>query len=540
MNGFLVSVIRPEGYVHSDAFREVAETLVCGFQALGYQSGLVENTVDPSATNVVLGAHLLTEKDSLSLPPGTIIYNLEQMGGASLNESYYRLAERLPIWDYSPANLDWWKQRPCLVEPVLVEIGFAPQLRRIERAPEQDIDVLFYGSLNERRIAVLRELERSGVRVQVAFGVYGRERDALIARAKIVLNLHCYETKRFEVVRVSYLLANSKAVVSESSDDMAGYENAVATFPYEQIVDGCTALLADEPRRRQLEERGYAFFRSRPIAPILARALPATRVGPGPAGTEALRELYLDLMQKCLINLIYEDPNQDRWSPHVWNERLRESGRDWPRQAHSMIGNLRMGNLRRLVEQVLARKIPGDLIETGAWRGGACIMMRAVLRAWGSCDRTVWVADSFCGLPPPDPSVAADAGDQHHTFTELAVSLDEVKANFRKYGLLDDQVRFLKGWFRDTLPGAPIERLAILRVDGDMYESTMDSLTNLYDKVSPGGFVIIDDFGAVPACRQATLDFRKARKIEDPIRDIDGFGVFWEKTKPCPGIGPKA
>ena len=155
-----------------------------------------------------------------------------------------------------------------------------------------------------------------------------------------------------------------------------------------------------------------------------------------------------------------------------------------------------------------------------AWRGGATIFMRAVLKAYGVTDRYVWVADSFEGLPPPETGkYPHDAGDRLHEARELAVSLEEVKANFERYGLLDDQVRFLKGWFRDTLPAAPIERLAVLRLDGDMYESTMDTLVNLYPKLSEGGYAIVDDYGAIPACRQAVNDYRSANAITEKIRN---------------------
>jgi len=243
-----------------------------------------------------------------------------------------------------------------------------------------------------------------------------------------------------------------------------------------------------------------------------------------------LRKLYLDMVQKCIINTIYEDPNQGFWSPHVFDGNLRELGRDWPSRAHSMIGNRRMSNLRQIIEFVVSNNVPGDFIETGVWRGGACIMARAVFKAYGVNDRRVWVADSFCGLPEPKPKYAADAGDKHYSYKELAVSLDEVKSNFAKYDLLDDQVVFLKGWFSETLPMASIDRLAVLRLDGDMYESTLDGIANLYDKVSPGGFVIVDDFGAVAACQQAIMEFRGAHAIQDPIQTIDGIGVFWRKS----------
>ncbi|HYM33215.1 MAG TPA: TylF/MycF family methyltransferase [Candidatus Cybelea sp.] len=242
------------------------------------------------------------------------------------------------------------------------------------------------------------------------------------------------------------------------------------------------------------------------------------------------RHLYLDLIERCLLGLIYEDPSQDPWSKPEFDPEKRIRGLDWPLRAHTMIGKFRMENLRGAVEHVLKNSVPGDLIETGVWRGGACIYMRAILKAYGIDDRTVWVADSFEGLPLPDPErYPADRGDAHHKYPELAISLEEVQANFAKYGLLDDQVRFLKGWFKDTLPTAPIEKLAILRLDGDMYESTMDALTALYEKVSPGGVIIVDDFGVIPACRQAIHDFRNARRIDAPIQPIDGVGIYWIK-----------
>jgi hypothetical protein len=244
-----------------------------------------------------------------------------------------------------------------------------------------------------------------------------------------------------------------------------------------------------------------------------------------------LRKLYLDMVQKCIINTIYEDPNQGYWSPAVFDGQLRDLGRDWPSKAHSMIGSRRMSNLRQIVEFVVANNIPGDFIETGVWRGGACIMARAVLKAYGVTDRRVWVADSFCGLPQPNPKYSADANDKHHTYAELAISLEEVKANFAKYDLLDEQVVFLKGWFSETLPQAAIQALAVLRLDGDMYESTMDGIANLYDKVSTNGVIIVDDYGAVEACRQAIHEFRASRGIEDPIQNIDGIGVFWQKSQ---------
>ena len=211
-------------------------------------------------------------------------------------------------------------------------------------------------------------------------------------------------------------------------------------------------------------------------------------------------------------------------------EQLRKNGRDWPARAHTMIGLKRLNNLQFCVESVINDEIDGDLIETGVWRGGACIFMRAILKAYGDTNRTVWVADSFAGLPPPDPAnYSADDGDRHHTFVNvLGVPRHVVEDNFRSYGLLDEQVQFLEGWFKDTLPSAPIDRLAVLRLDGDMYESTIQALEALYHKVSSGGFVIVDDHHIL-GCKKAVADFRSRNSINDPLVDIDGNGVFWRK-----------
>lgn len=249
-----------------------------------------------------------------------------------------------------------------------------------------------------------------------------------------------------------------------------------------------------------------------------------------PRAAADTRVMYLDLMQKCLLNTIYEDPSQDPWSDKRFDAAKRAGGLDWPSVAHTMIGEKRMSNLRRCVEAVIADAVPGDLIETGVWRGGACIYMRAILKAHGVTDRRVFVADSFEGLPPPDPAkYPADAGDQHHTYAPLAVSREQVQANFAKYDLLDEQVLFLKGWFKDTLQDAPIERLAVLRLDGDMYESTMDALTAVYHKVSPGGFIIVDDY-ALAGCKRAILDYRAQHGIKDAMMTIDSMSVYWRKS----------
>jgi len=207
----------------------------------------------------------------------------------------------------------------------------------------------------------------------------------------------------------------------------------------------------------------------------------------------------------------------------------RAEGQVWPVYADTMIGLKRLDNLQLCIETVINDGIEGDLIETGVWRGGACIFMRAVLAAYGIENRKVFVADSFEGLPKPNTEkYSADKGDKHHMNNLLDVSQEEVENNFRKYGLLDDKVVFLKGWFKDTLPTAPIEKISILRLDGDMYGSTMDALDGLYPKLSRGGFCIIDDY-YLPGCKMAVDDYRKRQKINTEMQRIDRACRCWKK-----------
>lgn len=204
-------------------------------------------------------------------------------------------------------------------------------------------------------------------------------------------------------------------------------------------------------------------------------------------------------------------------------------GRDWPSHADTMIGIKRLNNIEYCINKIIEEEIPGDFIETGVWRGGATIFMKALLKVNNINDRVVWVADSFEGLPEPDEKYAEDKGSKHHIWEELAIPLEQVMRNFEKYNLLDDNVKFLKGWFKDTLPSAPIQKLSLLRLDGDLYESTMDGLKNLYPKLTTGGFIIIDDWGAVKGCKQAVIDYRQQNEITTPVETIDWSGVYWKK-----------
>lgn len=276
-------------------------------------------------------------------------------------------------------------------------------------------------------------------------------------------------------------------------------------------------------------------------------------------------DLYIDLLKKTLSFQLWPEPPMpvgfftarrkklserilihlsrflSRWGyilavDHCPSETARQGGEYWPGYADTMIGLKRLDNLEACIRSVLKDDIPGDLIETGVWRGGSCIFMRGMLEALGDTQRRVFVADSFEGLPAPEPGkYPADSGDTLHEYDVLAVAEEEVRRNFKRYGLLDNRVVFIKGFFADTLPNAPIENLSILRLDGDMYGSTIEVLEALYDKLSPGGYCIVDDYG-LATCERAISDFRTARGITDKIVKIDKFGVFWRKSASETGV----
>lgn len=210
-------------------------------------------------------------------------------------------------------------------------------------------------------------------------------------------------------------------------------------------------------------------------------------------------------------------------------------GSDAPQTAETAVGMRRLMNIEECIRTVVREGIPGDIAETGVWRGGAMIYAAAVLAELGysAHQKTIWCFDSFEGLPRPDArSYPPDKGDPHHSFEWLRVSRETVQENFRKYGIDLEGIRFVKGWFRDTLPRWKAEfklyPLAVLRLDGDMYESTWIALENLYPKLSPGGFLIVDDW-SLSRARAAAEDYRARHAIAEPIIPIDPFSVFWRK-----------
>ena len=309
-------------------------------------------------------------------------------------------------------------------------------------------------------------------------------------------------------------------------------------------------------------------------------------VGLGPVASGNPTEMYIDLMKRCVANILYEDqPTSFYDGEHgaqtatEFNLRRRVAGQDMPTAAHTMIGMHRLDNIRSCFEDVLSNRVPGDFAETGSYRGGGTIFMRALLKAWGVTDRRVFVCDAFvpmeADLPPKIffpllRAIASVPGKSNrrwlyrilermpqkhrafplcenpsHDWIETVfwtlrhpetigvgdtTSRAHVESRFARYGLLDEQVVILEGFFADTLPKAPIDKLAVLRLDGDTYESTRDAIQLLYPKLSPGGYCIVDDYHAFDDCKRAIEEYRLEHGIREPIQEIDNMGVFWQKA----------
>ncbi|MEO5364520.1 MAG: class I SAM-dependent methyltransferase, partial [Magnetococcus sp. DMHC-8] len=266
-------------------FRELAETLLYGLQAIGLRATISTQEISPVARNILLGAHLFGKTVDRSrfarIPADTIIYNFEQMSPESgmIDQAYLDLLNQFEIWDYSLRNMERLRLAGVTSPLKHVPVGYVPELTRIPVAASEDIDVLFYGSANGRRQRVLDALRAAGVRVHHAIAVYGIQRDDLISRARIVLNMHYYQSSIFEQVRVFYLLVNRKAVVSEcgpSTEMDDEWRHGMVLADYDELVDACLALLQDEPYRQEVARRGFECMTRRPEGEILRRSLQST------------------------------------------------------------------------------------------------------------------------------------------------------------------------------------------------------------------------------------------------------------------------
>ena len=273
----LVSLRLPH-FPHSAAYQDLAFSVYYALMRAGHEIRLGFSPAALGPRSILFGAHLLRHfpEGADAIPHDTFIYNTEHTTSDYLDDAYLALLRGHQVWDYSADNAA--ALADLLGMPVRhVPLGHVPEMSRIAAVAE-DIDVLFYGSLNPRREAVIEAMRAAGLRVEVAFGVYGTARDALIARARLVLNVHFYQPGHFEVLRVGYLMANRKAVLNEVNPGEtvdADLERGLACVPYEQLAATAAALIADDAGRRALADRGYLAFAARDAAASIARALPA-------------------------------------------------------------------------------------------------------------------------------------------------------------------------------------------------------------------------------------------------------------------------
>lgn len=298
------------------------------------------------------------------------------------------------------------------------------------------------------------------------------------------------------------------------------------------------------------------------VAELIARLEPHGLLAPAEPGDSA-RERYLRLLKRALINLLYpeielqllflrEEGRGDLAGIEL-KRHLRDLGEREPEAfarllalktggmalahcPHTMIGRFRLDNIERCAERIFADGIAGDFLEAGVCQGGATIFMRALQIAHDEAHRRTWVVDSFQGVPPSQGENDRRYGLNLEEAREpwLAFSEARVRGHFERYDMLDEGVEFVAGWIAESVPAAPIGPLAMLRLDVDLYSSMQECLDLLYDRVSPGGFVIVDDYEWLQSARDAVDHFRERRGIADPIQSIDASGIFWRKGgDPC-------
>ncbi|MBO0887664.1 class I SAM-dependent methyltransferase [Candidatus Bathyarchaeota archaeon] len=258
MSKFNLVTIRPKGFLHSSAFHEVKESLGWALSALGHETMATENafSASPDSTNVIFGAELLSP--TAELPPNSILYNLEQPSHPSM-KNVERLAKGKTVWDYSETNVESWKSLGITAKHL--PIGYTPNLTRIPKAQTQDIDVFFAGWMTPRRSKLIQSLANAGIKVVATDSCYGGGRDNLISRSKLCLNVNHDGRSLFNIVRVSFLLANAKCVVSETCSDQDHYrqlgDEAIAWTDYEHLVDVCQLYLRSDAAREEREQQGF-------------------------------------------------------------------------------------------------------------------------------------------------------------------------------------------------------------------------------------------------------------------------------------------
>ena len=274
---FNICLIQPKNYIHTYAFLELAQLLHFGIKSLNLRSKLSLNQICPDSTNIVIGAHLLDTSHISQLPKNSIILNTEQLDGINIAwlTPILQFAKNFSVWDYSLKNIS--KLNDLGFNKVqFLELGYQSELQRIPKKSPQDIDVLFYGSMNPRREKIISELREHDLNVHVAFAIYGSQRDELISRSKVVLNHHHYDSEIYEVVRTSYLINNAKLVVGEvnpSTSIDTRYLTSIYPAKYEELATSCSKLVRNDTLRNELENKALSTFRQFPQSSFLTKIL---------------------------------------------------------------------------------------------------------------------------------------------------------------------------------------------------------------------------------------------------------------------------
>jgi hypothetical protein len=295
------SLVKIRPFLFSDCFDDVLP-MRHALSSLGFAVEMLVNDVNPRSTNIIFGANKLQGELERRLPRGSIIFNLEQFTAGSrwTTKAYARRLMTFPVWDYSPRNIAWMKDAYG-IDAVLVRLGYVPEMTHLDRDSPRDIDVLFYGSMNERREQAIAALQAAGVRVTTLNWIFGRERDQAISRAKCILNVHYYTPASLEVARLGYLFANRRAVVSERGPEDEVYpelDDACRFCRYEDLTCVTQDILTDDALRVRQEERAFAAFASLDFAHALEAVVGKRKVHgagmdgapdlphPRPAGSE--------------------------------------------------------------------------------------------------------------------------------------------------------------------------------------------------------------------------------------------------------------
>jgi|GEM_PF-801106 len=276
-NSYTLWIVSPPDLIWSHVFDEVALSFQSAFKALGHNIAIVTDPRQIEGTAIAFGVNLCPMYN-IALPDDCIIFNLEQVHPSSRwfapGYGYVELLKQHPVWDYNRQNAEALKKFG--VEDVVhCGVGYMPELTRIARSKE-DVDIVFIGGHHPRRQKVLDDITASGMKLQEVYKVFGRERDNWIARGKIHLNMHKEPAKLFEIVRVSYLLANHSFVISEQPDDpeMAeAFKDAVVFCPYDKLVETCKHYLVNPKERKRIAEAGFEIFSKMSQKDYLASAL---------------------------------------------------------------------------------------------------------------------------------------------------------------------------------------------------------------------------------------------------------------------------